>query len=502
MKYTAGIDNGTQSTKVLIYDFTNKKIVSSVSSSHELISKQDGTREQYADWWIEALRDCFQQIPSDIRKSIIGIGVSGQQHGFVPLDSDGNVIYPVKLWCDTSTSKEAERMNIAYGGYEKITHTVGNPILPGYTASKILWLKEQHPDVYNTMKTILLPHDYINFFLTGKTWMEYGDASGTGFLDINKRTWDKSILDIIDDTRDLSSSLPPLIEAYEIGGLVRKETAEILGIPEGIPVSSGGGDNMMSAIGTGVIKDGELAISLGTSGTMYGFSRKPIIDEKQRLAAFCSSTGGWLPLLCTMNCTVGTELYRKMYDLDVKTLDKIAAEAEPGADGILTIPFFNGERTPNLPYGKGCLVGMDSTNTTKANMLRSSLESAIFGMLMGLEAFKEQNFTPESTYLVGGGAKSPLWRQITADILNLPVKTPPIEETAAFGGALQVLWALECRNKKPLEFSAIFSKYGLPESSDPVFPNKKAVEIYKQSYQIYKRYVEALSPIFSQNEGE
>jgi len=498
MKYTAGIDNGTQSTKVLIFDYENRKIVQIASAPHELISRKDGTREQEAQWWIDALKACFEQIPDDVKKSIIGIGVSGQQHGFVPVDKEGNVIRPVKLWNDTSTSREAERINNTYGGYEKITHEVGNPVLPGYTASKILWLREQHPQTYEKVHRILLPHDYLNFFLTGSFWMEHGDASGTAFLDIKKRDWDKRVLSIIDDRKDLTELLPPFIESHEIGGYVRKEAAELFGIPEGIPVSSGGGDNMMSAAGTGVIRDGDLAISLGTSGTMYGYSSKPIIDEKQRLAGFCSSTGGWLPLLCTMNCTVGMELYKDMYDIDVKTLDAVSAEANPGSDGVLTIPFFNGERTPNLPYGKGCLVGMDSTNTTKANMLRSSLESAIFGMLMGLEAFEELGFTPESTYLVGGGAKSPLWRQISADILNIPVKLPPIEETAAFGGALQALWAIECRDKGYVDFTEIFDSYSLQAETEPVLPDPENAEIYKHAYASYKEYVETLTPLFTQ----
>ncbi len=360
MKYVAGIDNGTQSTKVLVYDYENKEIAASASSPHSLISREDGTREQEGSWWIDALKSCFDSIDPKIRGSIEAIGVSGQQHGFVPVDNAGNVLAPVKLWCDTSTVPEADEITRKFGGNKRLLDEVGMLVLTGYTAPKILAFKKQQPELYKKLRWILLPHDYLNYYLTGTAWMEYGDASGTAMLDVRNRKWHTELISCIDDQRDLTELLPPIIESHEIGGYIRKEAAEHLGIPEGIPVSSGGGDNMMGAAGSGVVSEGKLAISLGTSGTMYGFSTKPIVDEKERLAAFCSSTGGWLPLLCTMNCTVATELYRKVFEMGVKEFDQMADNAPAGSDGIITVPFFNGERTPNLPHGRGCMVGMTS----------------------------------------------------------------------------------------------------------------------------------------------
>ena len=443
MKTIIGIDNGTQSTKVIFYNFENKEIAASASAPHEMISREDGSREQKASWWIDALDACFSQIDPEIKKTALAVGVSGQQHGFVPVDENGTVLNDVKLWCDTSTAGECRELTDAYGSDDDLLKDTGNLILPGYTASKILWFRKAHPEAYARMKHILLPHDYLNFYLTGEAVMEYGDASGTALLNVRSRNWHAGLLKALDPDRDLMACLPRLIESWEPAGRVRSEAARQFGIPEGIPVSSGGGDNMMGAVGTGTIRDGVLTMSLGTSGTLYGYSDKPIVDPDGNLAAFCSSSGGWLPLLCTMNCTVATELMRDLFEYGVREFDELGGRAPAGAEGILTLPFFNGERTPNLPRGKGCIVGMTASNVKKENIFRSALESAILGMKVGLESFQKLGFEAKEVRLIGGGANSKIWRQITADVLDLPVVIPVTAEAAALGGAMQALWCLE-----------------------------------------------------------
>jgi xylulokinase len=496
LKTVIGIDNGTQSTKVVFYDFENKTIIASASAPHDLISANDGTSEQKAEWWIDALEKCFSQIDPGIKKTAVAIGVSGQQHGFVPIDKDGNVLYNVKLWCDTSTAAECDEIENNYGDSEKLLKEVGNRILPGYTASKILWMKKNYPELYNKMEHILLPHDYINFYLTGKYTMEYGDASGTGLLHIQKRDWDKDVLQALDNERDLSDCLPSLIEAYDASGTVTQQVSSRLGIPEGIIVSSGGGDNMMGAIGTGATDVGVITMSLGTSGTIYGFSDKPIIDKEGNLAAFCSSTGGWLPLLCTMNCTVATEQMRNLFEYGVKEFDEIASNAPAGSEGIITLPFFNGERTPNLPNGKGCIVGMDMTNTKKENIFRSSLESAIYGMRLGLDSFRNLGFEVKEVRLIGGGAKSDLWRQIASDILNLPVVVPVKEEAAALGGSIQALWSLDHSKGRVSDINYLIDTHVELNSGKACTPNLKNVAVYDEVYKKYNKYVESLTEIF------
>ncbi len=497
MSIAVGIDTGTQSTKVVFYDYAVRKIAAEASAPHELVSGDDGTREQEASWWTTAIVDCFRQVPADIRRRVTALGVSGQQHGFVPVDAEGKVLRPVKLWCDTSTPGECRELTEAYGGREKLLAGPGNLILPGYTASKILWLKHNHPDLYKRMAKILLPHDYINWYLTGSYTMEAGDASGTALLDVRTRTWDRELLKALDPERDLLELLPEIISAGEPAGYVTEKTAEELGIPAGIPVACGGGDNMMGAIGTGTVEDGFLTMSLGTSGTIYGYSDKPLIDPEGYLAAFCSSTGGWLPLLCTMNCTVASEQTRALFKRGVKEFDAIAGTAPAGAEGVLMLPYFNGERTPNFPHGKACIVGMNDRNMSEANIARAAMESAIFGLRMGLDSFNRLGFQAREVRLIGGGANSPLWRQIAADILDLPVAVPEIGEAAALGGAVQALWTKELLDGRQTDIGDLAREHVKLDGSKACRPDPDASAVYEKAYRNYSAYTEALSGLFS-----
>ena len=303
-----GIDLGTQSLKVLFYDAEHKRVVASAASELELNTEADGTAEQEARWWLYALHEAMNNIPDAIKQTATAVAVSGQQHGFVPIADNGEVLAPVKLWCDTSTVEECQEMMTAFGGEEMCLELLGNPIVTGYTAAKILWLKKHLPQAYEQLATVLLPHDYLNFYLTGQRVMEYGDASGTGLLDIRQRCWNQQIIDTIDQQRNLMDCLPKLLPHNASAGTVKADVASALGLPAGIPVATGGGDNMMAAIGTGNVSNGIVTMSLGSSGTVYTHCDRPIVDTQGRLAAFCSSTNGWLPLLCTMNCTLSTEL--------------------------------------------------------------------------------------------------------------------------------------------------------------------------------------------------
>ena len=256
----AGIDAGTQSVKVIVYDVSDKRIIASSSSPVRLIEKDGGVREQEASWWIDALRDCFSRIDPSIRKGICVISVSGQQHGFVPLAADGTVLSRVKLWCDTSTVGECAEIENALGGRERTHDLLGNPILPGYTAGKIRWLWKNHPDLYGRMAYVLLPHDYIDFVLTGRVIMENGDASGTGLMDTINGGWNAEAVEAT--APGLMQKLPEILGSPSIIGSVSKEASDLFGLEPGTKVASGGGDNMMSAIGTGAVEDGLVTMSL------------------------------------------------------------------------------------------------------------------------------------------------------------------------------------------------------------------------------------------------
>jgi len=492
MRTVCGIDLGTQSCKVVVYDYEKKAFVAQSHAPVNIIAQNDGTREQKAEWYDAVIKVCFDKINKNVKKTIAAIGVSGQQHGFVPLDEKGKAVYNIKLWCDTSTVAECEELTKAAGGEKKLIDKAGLPMRTGYTAPKVLWLKKHKAASFAKLRHILLPHNYINFLLTGEYWAEYGDASGTALFDVRGRKWSSEICKLI--SPDVEKYLPPLTTSEKTAGKVSKAAADLYGLNEGTLVSSGGGDNMMGAIGTGAVRDGSLSMSLGTSGTLFGFSDTPVIDPTGNLAAFCSSSGGWLPLLCTMNCTVASEEFRKLMQLDVKTFDMEAEKAKIGADGVVILPFFNGERTPNLPNGRASINGITAANFNRENLARAALESSIFGMRIGLDGFKSLGFKPKEIRLTGGGSKSKLWQNIVANVTDLPIRIPTDSEAAATGAAIQALWCLENHEGKKTLIEDLADKH--IKLGPPIKPDKKAVNAYHEAYAVYTKYLGVLSPIY------
>ncbi len=481
----------------MVYDSTSEKVLSLTQSKHDLISRSDGTREQLSSWWLDALGDCFSRIPYEIRRRIEAVGVSGQQHGFVPVGRDGEVLYPVKLWCDTSTTAECRELTAALGGRESLIEKTGNEIKTGYTAPKVLWLKKNHSDLYGKMRWIMLPHDWINFVLTGEASMEYGDASGTAFFDVKRREWSDDVLSAIDGSRDLRESLPPLRSPESLAGYVCENASRLLGIPSGIPVSTGGGDNMMGAVGTGTVSDGDLTMSMGTSGTLYGAAGTPVVDTKGRLASFCSSTGLWLPLLCTMNCTVSSEVTRALFNKDIAAFNDMASASPIGSEGVCMLPYFNGERTPDYPKGRGCLFGFTLSNMKEENIARSAMEASVFALMYGLDAFVELGFKPKKVTLTGGGSKSALWRRMVADVTGLTVRIPENPEAAAFGAALQALYVLEKEKGSVKSISEITSRHVKMDEEKTCTSSPEAHEEYLKVYEQWLGYVKAAAPLFS-----
>lgn len=497
MAIIAGIDVGTQSTKVIVYDEETKSIISSASSPHDIIAKADGTREQEVSWWTNAIIACFHSIDASIKERIDAIGVSGQQHGFVPLDSNGEALYRAKLWNDTSTAPECDEITQCAGGKEKLLEIEGNLILPGYTISKILWFKKNKPELYNKMAHILLPHDYINYFLTGNYTCERGDASGTGLLNVRTMEFSSRLASCVDNERDILELLPKRIENSELNGVVKEEIATLLGLKKGVIVSSGGGDNMMGAIGTGTVREGTLAVSLGTSGTIFASSQTPLIDNNGYLAAFCSSTDSFLPLLCTMNCTVASELTRTLFNKGVKEFDEIASSAPIGCEGLTFLPYFNGERTPNYPYGKGTLIGLHGENMKESHISRSALEAAIYSLRLGSDTFKEKGYAVKEIRLIGGGANSKVWRAMCADIFNAKVVIPKVSEAAAFGAALQALWAYKINQNIPTSIHDIVDEHVSIDEKQIYEPDAQRVVEYEKAYKRFIGYMNGMKEMFS-----
>jgi xylulokinase len=436
-----GIDCGTQSTKVLLADAESEEIVGFGRGAHALIERADGTREQDPTNWLEALQEAVQQaLSADVE--IAGIGVSGQQHGLVCLDASDRPVRPAKLWNDTTTVAESARLTEAVGGDQAALMLIGNTFLVGYTAPKVLWLRRNEPAAYAASRRMCLPHDFLNLWLTGTYATEAGDASGTAYFDVRERRYCATVLDVIDSQRDWQNTLPPIIPSLSVLGAVRSDAASALGLDPGIPVSAGGGDNMMAALGVGAVTEGPVVVSLGTSGTAFAFREQAAVDPVGEAAAFCDSTIGWLPLVCTLNCTGATDWIRGLFGLDLRGLETALATSPPGANGLTFLPHLGGERTPNSPTGAGVFSGLRAEHTPM-DFVRAVIEGVTFGLSYALRALQRSGVQPTEITLVGGGAASDGWAQLCADVFALPVFRPPETEAAALGAARQARWAVD-----------------------------------------------------------
>jgi xylulokinase len=501
--YFIGIDSGTQSTKAVVVHAGNGKVVGTASKTYELISGlPQGHKEQHPKQWIDAVKFTICAAVKNAKinpQQVIGIGVSGQQHGFVPLDAQGRVIRPAKLWCDISTSAQCEQMIRKMGGLKKTIQLIGNGIPAGFTASKILWLKQNEPKNYKRLATVLLPHDYINFWLTGRKAMEFGDASGTALFDVRTRRWRKELINLIGS--DLNAKLPEVQSSTQPVGRLSSKTAKELGLSEKVLVSAGGGDNMMGAIGTGNTKPGVVTASFGTSGTIYAYSQRPIVDLQGEVAAFCDSTGAWLPLVCTMNVTVATEMIRKVFSCSHDQFAKVSASAQPGSDGLLLIPYLDGERTPNVPNGTGVLFGINSKNYTSANIARAAMEGVTMGMNYGLNRLKSLGIRPKQIRVTGGGAKSKVWRQIMADVFGCEIVVTKTLEGAAYGAALQAWWCFENEKGNRLKISELTDRYVEIDRHSTAHPRSRFTKLYRSLQKIQDRAAQDLQPMFKLNKS-
>lgn len=425
-----GFDVGTQSTKALLIDAATSAVVARAARGYDLLpGLAPGHLEQDPATWIDAIRHVAREVLRGVDPArVVGVGVSGQQHGAVLLDERDEPVRPAKLWCDTATSAEAEWL----------ARELGRPVPTGFTASKVLWCKRHEPERFARVRSVLLPHDYVNLRLTGKAVAECGDASGTGWFDPVRRTWDERAMRTIDT--QLPSMVPPLVAAGDPAGELSATGAALLGLLSGTLVASGGGDNMMAAIGSGASTSGVAVVSLGTSGTVFARSDVPVVDPDGAIAPFCSSDGAWLPLLCVMNLTGVTEAVRAMTGRSHDELTRAAAAVSPDVDGLVWVPFLNGERVPDLPHATGTLCGMRGTNLTPGHLYRAALVGTSCNLALGAARLRALGVPLRSVRLCGGAAKNPLWRQLLADHFDAEVHLVDESEAAALGAAVQALW--------------------------------------------------------------
>ncbi len=479
-----GVDCGTQGTKVIVYDEKKKKIISDGYAKHEIIALENGRREQDPSWWIDALDTAMHEALDGMghaRSEIRGIGVSGQQHGLVVLDDANQVIRPAKLWNDTETAAENAELIEKCGGERGTIEKIGTSIPVGYTASKLLWMKKHEPQLFSRIAMAFNPKDYINYYLTGILATDIGSASGTGYFNVTSLTWCEEVVALMDDTGVLKKALPTLATDGEPLGTITREIAKRYGLSESVIVSPGSGDNMMASLGTGTVDDGSAAMTLGTSGVinMYSSTNKPFFFDPITQIQ-CAGNGGWIPSVMTMNATSTSTAYQELFSLSVKEFDDLLEQSTAGAEGIVMVPYLNGERMPALPNGKGIVAGLTFKTLQPKNLIRASAESVIFNLRWGRDLLTENTGPIELMKITGGGSNSTPWRQITADIMNTEIIGVTSKESGSLGAALQAMWVdgqgditQLCKDHVELDYS----KHAKP--------NPEMVEIYDEVYQSY-----------------
>ena len=453
----AGFDVGTQGLKGLLIDASTRSIVARAGASYGMLPNLPaGAAEQDPETWIEALGGVSRRLfatPGVDPARLAGLGVSAQQHGLVVLDHAGRVVRPAKLWCDTSTADEAL----------ELTQRLGRAVPTGFTAPKVLWLARHEAALWRKVRHVLLPHDYINYRLSGEAWCEAGDASGTGWFDVRARAVDAAACDAIDAR--LHACLPPLVDSGAIAGRLSEQGARLLGLSSqqvGTPISSGGGDNMMSAIGAGATRPGVAVLSLGTSATVFAYSATAVVDPHGLVASFCDSTGGWLPLLCVMNAAAALEEVRACFDVPHALLEREARELPLDPEGPLFLPFFLGERVPDLPHARAALLGLGSGSLKRARIYRACLEGIALNLAAGVERLRGLGLECTELRAVGGGARNALWLELIADTCNARITPLEESESAALGAALQAHWCVARAGDAGLRADSIAQAWSRP----------------------------------------
>ncbi|MGC8861464.1 MAG: xylulokinase [Armatimonadota bacterium] len=449
MSYLLGIDVGTSGTKALLINAARDgQVVASSTRTYPLYTPKPLWAEQEPeDWWqatIAAIRDIIEQSGVD-PKQIKGMGLSGQMHGSVFLDAANNVLRPAILWCDQRTQAECDWIMDTVGR-EKTIELISNPVLTGFTAGKIVWLRNNEPDVYAQVKKVLLPKDYIRFRLTGEYATEVSDASGTALFNVKKRDWAYEMLDAIGIPAEW---MPKAYESPEVTGKVTSEAAALTGLKEGTPVVGGGGDQAAGAVGNGVVEPGIISSTVGTSGVVFAFADKPVVDPGLRVHTFCHavpgkwhvmgvmlSAGGSLrwyrDTFASAESCVARAMGRDPYDVMIDE----AARAPAGCEGLIFLPYLTGERTPYPdPNARGVFFGI-TLRSDRAHFVRAVLEGVAYGLRDSFAILNEMKVPIKQVRASGGGARSELWRQIQADVTGYDHVTINIDEGPALGVAL------------------------------------------------------------------
>ncbi|MBR6407348.1 MAG: xylulokinase [Clostridia bacterium] len=483
-----GIDLGTSSMKALLMD-KRGSIISSASHEYPLEFPRPGWSQQNPDDWWSALRICIKQLLDGVDAcQIAAIAVSGQMHGLVTLDKNDGIIRPAILWNDGRTQKQADEMN-KYFGTEGLLRETGNIAFAGFTAPKIVWMYENERENFERIDKIMLPKDYLVYRMTGRHVTDYSDASGMLLLDVKNRIWSKSMLDYCRIGED---KLPRLCESFECVGMLKPEAASFLGLPETVRVAAGGADNACSAIGTGTMGDGKCNISLGTSGTVFISSdsfRKP---QNGSLHSFAHADGKYYLMGCILSAASGFGWWSKNILRAGSEADeqREITEDDLGSNRVFYLPYLMGERSPhNNTFARGAFIGL-SMDTTRSQMSQAVMEGVAFAIRDCVEAARELGLDLRSSGVCGGGAKSPVWRRILANVLKIQLEAAEQEQGAGLGAGILAMVAA--------------GEYGSPEAAFEAIGGKVSIcgwdeetaKRYEARYQTFKKLYPALKPTF------
>lgn len=490
MKYYIGADLGTSALKLLLTD-ENGNIVKTVSRSYEVIYPKSGWSEQNpSDWW-EAFVSGVKELTSPVSPdSVCAIAVAGQMHGLVALDGDDQVIRPAILWNDGRTGKETDYLNNVIGK-QKLSDCTANIAFAGFTAPKLLWMRENEKDRFDRICKIMLPKDYINYRLTGVHATDYSDASGMLLLDVKNKCWSREMTDACGIREEM---LPKLFESYEAIGKLLPEVAKTLGLSENVSIAAGAGDNAAAAIGTGTVGEGRCNISLGTSGTIFISSSRFGVDENNALHSFCHADGNYH----LMGCMLSAASCNKWFCDEVLHTDAYAKEQEQidrkelGHNRVFFLPYLMGERSPiNDIDASGVFVGL-RPDTGRKEMLLAVLEGVAFAVRDNLEIAKKLGVQIQNSTVCGGGARSALWMEILANVLNLELQLPACEEGPGYGASMLAMTACgDCSDVSTLARNTL-------KIRKTVCPDPETVSLYENRYQKYKQIYPSLKHVFKE----
>jgi xylulokinase len=494
MPYLLGLDIGTSGVKAVMIADDGRVVTTAteaypVSTPHPLWSEQDP-----ADWW-RGSREALRRVVAESnvpRDDIVGMGLTGQMHGAVFLDNEERILRPAILWNDGRTAAQCDWITQRVGA-ERLIAIAGNPALTGFQAPKLLWLREHEPQHYARVRHVLLPKDYIRLLLTGEYATDASDVAGSLLLDLRRRDWSDTIIDVLDIER---AWLPQVYEGPEVTGRLRPDVAGELGLPAGVPVIAGGGDNAAAAVGTGIIRDGVISSSIGTSGVLFAHSDAVRLDPHGRLHTFCHAVPGAYHLMAVTLSAGGSfhwlrdTLRAIAPTLNYDQLVALAQQTPPGAEGLVFLPYLSGERTPHRdPLARGTFVGL-TVRHTLSHMARAVMEGVVFSLRDGLEIMRERGLPVGEIRAIGGAARSTLWRQLQADIFGHPIMAMRAEEGPAFGAALL---AGVGAGLYPDVGAAVATAVSVGDTIDP---RSDVQDVYRDVYAVYRTLYDALKPAF------